>query len=655
MHVFTKIITSVGLFVFIGCGGGGGASDSSLDKDNSSSEIYENTTLPKIKDTTIPEVLLEKNRVNSSKVNIFSKNENSKSNGFIQLRERVGDFYFRQMNMNINLSYVDSVWTQIESYCKDDEICNIPKDKIAFTYTQQLYNHDIKLISIYEQKSGDTISFRDTKETLKDKIGEKTMLGETTLITLEDSQFNYELKVDISNATIDNDNLTTIVRWNDSKSLYQIREELLNGYNGDKGICTDRKNSLIYSGFDYNNSLDLVNSTFEYGYDANCISTSSSFEGEVKNEYIQKHNRLFNLLELPNKIKITEHISDKIVSNEYHTPLDYYLEGEVKENGGFVIASDTEGFYNHELFDIDGNIISEISCIGDASHDLEDCTVAGVELIKSIVVKNFYKVGWFDNSPINVVEEHSAVFFNEDNTLNAFINCSTFKADYHLDNSGIVFSNIKEENNSSLVCLDDSYEKNFRSFLKKGYEFNSEGFVVWNGLSAELDVVDNKSKFDKDTFLSALTKNRYVDSYTMNNLFKVHSLGIREVFNPSENRTYFLSKQPNMKIENDKIYFDLIDATFEADIQVVDNDRIKFKNINKIDKENIVYPHRDCTNEPGENECLDGDESLQYEDNGFANVIEKFLNSSVSVSNSGNPSNGTLWFHNETLSFEGNY
>jgi hypothetical protein len=559
------------------------------------------------------------------------------------------------MEMSMNLSYVDSVWSQIENYCKDKIVCTIPKDKITFTYTTELYNSDIQLISTYETKSGDKLSFKDLKESLAEQIDEKFLLGESQLTILEESEYNYELKVDISNITVDDDNLTIITRWNDVNSLYEIREELLNGNNGNRGICDERTGSLIYTGFDYNKTLDIVNSSYEYGYDADCISTSSTFEGEIESTYIQKHNRLFKLSEESDVIKLTEHISNRIISDEYHTPLDYYLVGEVRESGGFVIANDTEGFYIHETFDIDGNINSNISCIGDESRDLDDCIVKGAELIKNIVTKSFYEVGLFYETPINAIATHSAVFFNEDNTLDAYINCSTFKANYILDNSGIIFSNIEEENNSSLNCLDERYEKNFQSFLEKGYEFNDEGYIVWNGLSAELNIVDEKFKFDKNDFILKLRENRYVDSYTMSNLFKIYELSLGGYLNLSTNENYFLSENPSIKIENEKIYFDLIDATFEANIKVLNNDVIEFENIVKVDKVDFTYPVRSCTNEAGPNECLDGDENLQYEDNEFADVIESFLNNSVFVSNGAMSDNGRLWFHNERLSFNGNY
>ena len=655
MHFFRTVLWLVSLLSLVACGGGsGGGSTKSITSEDESNEVYQQSTLPSIQNSTIPDVLISKNTENSTKTNTFSK-EDTKSNGFLILQERVGYFYFRQMEMNMNLSYVDSVWSQIERLCEGKTVCLISKDKITFVYTRELYNRDMQLILNYEKKSGDKLSFKDLKESLGEQIDEKFLLGESQLTILDESDYNYELKVDISNITVDDDNLTIVTRWNDAKSLYEIREELLNGYNGDRSMCDERTGSLIYTGFDYNKTLEILNSSFEYGYDADCVSTSSTFEGDVKEVFKQKHNRLFNLSEQSDRIKLTEHISSRIISEEYHTPLDYYLEGEVTESGGFVIANNTEGFYIHETFDIDGNIDNQISCVGDESRDLDDCTVKGEELIKSIVTKSFYKVGWFDNAPLNVVATYSAVFFNEDNTLDAYINCSTFKSDYVLSNSGIIFSNIEEESNSSLTCLDDSYEKNFKNFLEKGYEFSDNGYVVWNGLSAELDAVDDKEKFNKNDFILKLRENRYVDSYTMSNLFKVHSIRIGGFTNLSENRFYFLSTEPSMKIENEKIYFDLIDATFVADIKVLNNDVIEFENIIKVDKIDFTYLVRNCTNEAGSNECLDGDENLQYEDNEFADVIENFLNSSVSVSNGGSPESGSLWFHNETLSFNGSY
>lgn len=668
MQFLWKIFVTSLVFLFIGCGGGGGSSaqtnlteestdtiDTTDNIEKNSTEAYKNSILPKISDTVIPEVLIDKKGDGSQKLHKVFNEDKTQSNGFVNLRGRVGYFYFRQTNMNIQLSYLDSIWNQVETYCEGKTVCDIPENNITFTYTEALYTNDIELINLYELKSGDRESFKQLKDVLKKEIGKESFLGRIKLIFLSNSVYDYQLEVDISDITMFEDNLTTVTQWNDEKTVFSLEERLYNGYNGDRGICEDRTRSLIYAGYEYNKTIDNAESSFRYGYDVDCLSTSITSEGDVVEKFQQKHHRFFKLSEQPDKIKLAEHISSEIISEVYTTPLEFYLEGEVTESGGFVIANDTEGFYIHETFDNEGNIINEISCIGDTSRELDDCTVKGEELIKSIILKSFYKVGWFENVPLNVIATHSAVLFNEDNTLDAFINCSIFKADYRLSNKGIVFSNIQEENNDSLQCLDSSYEKNFRLFLEKGYEFNEEGYIVWNGLSAELDVVDEKSKFDKNAFMNNLTANRYVDSYTMNNLFKIHSVALGGFTNLTENRTYFLSQEPTMKIENDKIYFDLIDATFEADVKVVDNDSIKFENIIRVDKTDFTYPVRNCTNEPGPNECIDGDENLQYEDNKFTKVIEDFLNGSVSVSNSGKPDSGSLWFYNETLSFSANY
>jgi len=616
------------LFLMVGCGSGG----SSNSDEPVIIEEYKNSTLPEISEKVIPDVLLDKS-------NKLSKKE--KSNGFLNLRERVNYFYFRQINMNMELSYIDSVWNQIDTYCKGKKICDIPKDKISFTYTQSLYNHDIALIERYEKKSLNILLFKDAKKDLKDKIGEESFLGASRLTRLSNSNFDYKLQANISNITLNDDNLTTIINWNKRETLYSMREELYNGENGDRGICIDRTGSVIYTGFDYNKSLESIDNSFSYGYKADCFSPDN-----VNSKYIQKYDTLLNLLELPTKIKLTEDSSYKIISQEYNTPLNSHLEGEVTESGGYVISSDTEGFYIHEKFDIEGNIIDSINCIGDEDDDLDSCIIRGKEAIKSIIVKNVYKVGVFEKAPVNILATHSAVFFNEDNSLNAFINCSTFKADYLLDNKGITFSNIIEEQNSSLVCLDRSFEENFKSFLEKGYKFNDEGYIVWNGLSAELDTIGKKSEFDKKAFINKVTANRYVDSITMSNLFKV--TGWDGLFsNPTENRNYSLSSSPSMYIKNQKIYIDLIDATFNADIVVIDNDTIQFTNIVKVAKDNLNYPSNGCGNKPEREECSE----MKYEDKSFTDIIEKFLNGDVLVSNSGVPDNGILWFHNDILSF----
>jgi hypothetical protein len=661
MNRIIQIVFLLGGLTFVGCGGGESTSPegsgstelphlSGDEPVNNNEEMvngmYENSHLPSLNNDTIPEALLRKK--SELRYHKMYQKLPEKGNGLQLFQESLGYFYFKQMEMNMNLSYLDSVWKQIEMYCKEKTSCSIPKDIIEFTYTEALYNHDVQLIEIYEAKSGDLESFRDIKGVLKNRVGEMTKLGEAKLLTLSASSYDYELKVDISNVTLDNDELITITKWSRNHSVYQIREELFNGYNFDQGICRDRESGVIYTEYDYNKSSQRIDNLYTYGYDVICKSET---ETNKSSTFLQKHNHEIQLLELMDKIKLKEHISDRIADENYNVPLNYYLEGELTEEGGYVLASDNEGFYNNEKFDTEGNIVSNISCIGDKGNNLDDCTIKGEALIKSIVTENVYKVGWLYVSPsFNTLAEHSAVTFNEDNTLEALINCSIFKADYRLDNSGILFSHIQEESNTSLLCLDGSFAESFRIFLKNGHEFNDEGYVVWNGLIADLDVVEKKSKFDRNVFMANLTENRYVDSYTMSNLFKVTSWdGI--FLNPMSNENYLLHSTPSMHVQNEKIYIDLIDANFEADIHVINNDLLRFSNIVKTDKKEVVYPTRTCSNEAGANECLDGDERLNYQDKLFRDVIQEFLNNDVQVSNSGVVDNGMLWMHNDKLSF----
>jgi len=658
MRMFMKMIWVVSALLLVGCGGGSTPTNS-VSGEDSNTEIYKNSILPEIKNDTIPDALLDKTNKETLKNSKVLFKETNISNGFINLKERMDYFYFKQMEMNINLSYLDSVWTQIESYCESKTICEIPENKIMFTYTSALYNHDIELIKIYENKSGDTQSFNDIKSSLKEQIGQEALLGRSTLTTLNDDVFKYELKADISNLSLSGDNLRSITRWNEKKTLYQTREELIDGWNGDQGICSDRTSSVIYSGFDYNETVESIKSSYEYGYNANCISTSYTSEGDIKSSLVQKHNRKFDLLELADKIKLNEHIHDEIIDDSYNIPLDFYLEGEINDDGGYVISTDSEGYYKNETFDSEGNIITVINCTSGDNTDknnLEECSIEGAEAIKNIITKNVYSVGPFLKVPdVNVMQDHSVVMFNEDNTLDAIVNCSNFRAKYTIDNKGIWFSQIQEDSNSSLTCLNSQLESNFNDFLHNGFSFGESGYVVWNGMMAELETIGEKTEFDKQDFIDKLTENRYVDSITMNHIFNVKSWdGL--FYNPLENKEYFLGSSPSMKIENDKIYIDLIDASFEADIQVIDNDNVKFKNVKRINKNTVVYPSRNCTDESGPNECTDGyDASKQFDDNIFAQVVEDFLNNGIQVSNEGVPDNNSLWFHNDTLSFHAYY
>jgi len=652
MHFFRIFIGLVSLLLLVGCGGGGSESGNSPSRTQEiSEEIYQNSNLPAMKES-VPSSLINKN--NEREYNKVNQKVGDESTGFKLFQESLGYFYFKQMEMNMNLSYMDSVWSQIETYCQEKQSCLIPQNKIIFTYSQELYNHDIHLIEIYEEKSGDVKSFSILKDSLKAKIGEKSKLGEGKLVKLVDSPYDYELKVDISNVTFDNDKLITITKWNKENTLYEVREELIDGYNFDRGICNNRNSGIIYLGFDYNNTLDSTDNLYTYGYDMNCSSETIGVEEDAQSSYIQKHKQQIQLLELSDKIKLTEHISDKIIDGNYNTPLEFQAEGEVRENGGYMIFSDSEGYYYKEKFDLEGNILENINCMQESSNDFDTCILNGVDSIKKIITNNVYEVGVFSDTPVNAIATHSAVFFNENNRLKAYINCSIFIADYSLDDKGITFSNIEEENNRSLVCLDNSYQANFRNFLEMGYQFSEEGYVVWNGLSAELDTIGKKSEFDESAFMRSLTKNRYVDSYTMNNIFKVTSWD-NAFLNPTTNKNYFLGSTPSMYIQNEKIYIDLIDATFEADLNVVNNDVLQFMNVIKTTKTDVIYPTRSCTNEPGLNECLDGDTSLAYEDEEFTRVIEEFLNKDVLVSNSGVVDNGILWMHNNNLSFTVRY
>ena len=139
MRMFVKILLVVSGVLFVGCGGG-----SSKDGGKNlpeTSTAYINKKLPVIQENSIPEILLDERSGNPKKIKKQYKKIGELSSGYTQLKEKATFFYEKQLQMNMELGYMDSVWKQIESHCKGKNICNIPNGEIVFTYTNALYRY----------------------------------------------------------------------------------------------------------------------------------------------------------------------------------------------------------------------------------------------------------------------------------------------------------------------------------------------------------------------------------------------------------------------------------------------------------------------------------------------------------------------------------
>jgi hypothetical protein len=233
--------------------------------------------------------------------------------------------------------------------------------------------------------------------------------------------------------------------------------------------------------------------------------------------------------------------------------------------------------------------------------------------------------------------------FDENDSMLAVVDCSTFVANYQIGEYGISFSNVKKTISPKLKCLYPQIQSNFEKVLKDGLPFmhavddpikgNSHfstlfGFFPNLGSTSRVD-------FDLDKFYEDLHINEYVDSPLMNSVFEIKS--VHDYSHKDGGQQYLLINAPQIKIENKKIIVDLLDATFDADIEVVDPTHIKFTNINRVNKSNVTYPddiNLTCVEENvgTENECIED----PYSDNTnsdkiFAGIIEDFLNETIKV------------------------
>lgn len=627
--MFMRILLVLSGLVLVGCGGGGGPSgDGGTNPSEPSAVIYINKKLPVIQENSIPGVLLDEQSVNSKKIKKQYKEIGDLSLAYMQLKKKATFFYKKQLQMNMELGYMDSIWEQIESYCQGNNICSIPSEKIVFTYTESLYKRDMALITKFEEKTG--IEYQNDgimKEDLKTIIGKSAKLSSAKLIIDDEAEYKYVLSTEQLSDQGENSNLErSIVKWNDKNNNYFVREETedtIDGKSSGKPSWTQYEYSEIS------------------GEKINKFTSEKIFLGEHKEilEFREEKSATYFVHDIPGEIT-------------------YHAEGNLRYSGGDMTVSDTEGYYSYEKFDENGYIVETVNCIRDSQNLSQEpsengfCALTGENTIKNILIKNVYGMGPFlATTEINVQKEHSLITFDENNTIHAIINCSNFTANYTIDKKGIWFANVVEERNETLTCLTHDLEDNFIEFIEKGFSFSESGYYVEFGLMADLETIGEKGTFDYKKFMDGLLSEKYVDSYTMNNVLHVTSWdGV--FYSPKENKEYFLASSPSMQIENEKIYIDLLDTTFEAEIVVIDGNTIEFKNIVRNDKQNVTYPNRNCTDEPGPNECTDGySADKQYEDKNFADVINTFLNGKVYVSNEGVPNNNRLWMHNETLSF----
>ena len=589
--------------LLVGCGGGGGASTPSVvttDGDSNPPEvletIYINQKLPVIQENSIPDTLLEVKTSNSKKTKKQYKEIGELSSGYTQLKIKAAFFYKKQLQMNLELGYMDSIWGQIESYCNGKDICNVPSGKITFTYTNALYKRDIELITKYEEKTG--IEYQNNgilKEDLKTIIGQSAKLSSAKLVTDDVAEYKYVLSTEQLGDQEENPNSErSIAKWNDDNNNYLMRVEI-----------GETNGEISYSQFEY-----------------------IEIDEEKRSRFTSNHQGFYDeSLEFKEK----EDGSIYFVQDNPDDFVTYHAEGFLNEEGGKMTFSDTEGYYLYETFGKDGNILTTISCHGVINNpqeisDTDSCSIQDPSIIKKILVDNIYSLSqlFWDVSnalPTSGPEHQTMLKFDENNSLLAIVDCTTFNADYNVEEYGISFSNIKKIIATDLKCLYPQIQDNFETVINKGLPFmnavdnpvpGKRHFNTLFGFFPNLGSV-SRADFNLTKFIEKLHADKYVDSPLMNSVFKIKS--IQDYYHKEGGKRYLLIHTPNIKIEKKKIIIDLLDATFDADIIVLDPTHIKFVNINRVKKSNVSYP-ADKTNS----------------DKVFTNVIEEFLNETIEVS-----------------------
>jgi len=606
-----KMMLVVSGFVLVGCGGGGGTSPvETIDGgDTSTSEVYKNKTLPTIDNDTVPDVLLNGTDDAASKLLKFDKSA-QEAYGFVALKKNARFFYAMQLEMNMNLSYYDSVWAQIETYCEEKTACNIPDETIEFTYTSALYNHDVELIKAYEEKTGDIDSYGYFIDNGKELVGTKIALSSASLVRDVNAEYENTLTSDI--LSLDENSSSTIgtstLKWNKDNSKYLIRDEF---------YVSEGDNSYIQ--FTYNDSVENKESEF----------TTNDY-------YSYGSTATLRFVEKDGKIEFFENI-------EYYSGITSYSEGYLEEDGGRMVSfTEPEGY--DERFDNEGNILSEIKCFDQIYLDTDYtnlasdmiCDIQDTEIVKDIITKNVYSLGSvvFDDdatlTPLSSPNSKSIVKFEDNNTLFAIVDCSTFTADYLIDETGITFSSIIRTASSDLKCVYPGNEDNFESFLNDGYQ---GGYNTAYDFWPTFDKYGNTSDFNLTKFNETLYSEMFVDSPLMNSVFSIKSG--QEYFHVATGKYFTFRTSPIIKVENEKIIIDLLDASFDAEIEVVDATHIKFNNINRINESNVTYPideNRTCV-QGTEEECIDDPYSdSTYGEKIIADIVEAFLNETIEVS-----------------------
>ena len=249
-------------------------------------------------------------------------------------------------------------------------------------------------------------------------------------------------------------------------------------------------------------------------------------------------------------------------------------------------------------------------------------------LAKKYITENVFEISVpfhviEDFTPLSSPDYQSMVTFLEDDTMIAVIDCSLFNADYIVEDYGIFFSNVNRTIIPDLQCLYTGVEDNFEQALYRGIYFgravDDENLLISNfdsnyELLPNFDAISNIYDFNLTKFEEDLYDEPFVDSPLMNSLLKIKSG--KDFFNITTNKYFLLQNTPNIEIENQKIYIDLLDATFNADIEVIDATHIKFSNIQRVNKSDVQYATNTDNN---------------YSDSIFADKIEAFLNETIVV------------------------
>jgi len=604
----------VSTVLLVGCGGGGTSKDGGKNPSGTISS-YINKKLPVIQENSIPDILLDGK---SSKSKKQYKEIGEQSSGYTQLKEKAAFFYKKQLQMNMELGYMDSIWEQIESYCKEKDICNVPNAEIVFTYTNALYKRDITLITKYEEKTG--IEYQNNgilKEDLKTIIGQSVKLSSAKLVTDDEAEYKYVLSTEQLGDQEENPNLErSIVKWNDDNDNYFIREEVEGTIDGKSSGKPDW-------------------TQFEY----------SEKDGEKVSIFVSKDNFLGydnEHLEFREKDDEVHFVQDE--PNEYMDEASYYAEGVLSSIGGSMTVVGA-GESTYEKFDENGLLLSTVKCL-DIVKDFNNipehawCSINDPSLIKKYITKSVYGLGaafgddfgYIASSDSDIVSKNM-IKFDDNNTLFAIIDCTKFTADYTTSNKGIIFSNIVRTPLDNLMCLDSTNQDMFEEFLQQGY---NGGYDIAFDFWPMFDNLGTVTDFNMTQFYDLLNEGKFVNAPLINSVFDIKTT---YDYTNVETGLYFkFEHKPNIKVEDEKIIIELLDANFTAELEVVDSRHIKFKNAIRTNKMNVIYPV-DINETPcipvHEEDCMvdpyDAMFDTKYGERIFADIIEVFLDEVIEV------------------------